>query len=65
MITSRPEQPEARIPVPARYVYFERPRCPSCNSKELIAYKTRDEGDSVTRYCRCRACSEKVITVEE
>ena len=49
-----------------RYVYVERPRCPECQSVQILAYKTIDGGDgSLSRYTLCRSCHAKFILVME
>ena len=48
-----------------RYVYCTLPRCPSCNSSNLKAYHSTDNGDgSRTRYVRCE-CGRRLILVLE
>jgi len=50
----------------ARYIYFQRPRCPDCGSVKLLAYRSTDNGDgSVTRYVRCADCGARFVLVVE
>ncbi len=48
-----------------RYVFAERPRCPSCGSADLKAYRSTSDGESTTRYVRCQQCGAKFILVLE
>jgi len=50
-----------------RYVFVERPRCPSCGSENLYLKKThpREADGSVTRDTRCKDCQWDFFIVEE
>ena len=54
-----------RQPDADRYVYTTLPSCPKCAGRKVNAYRTKHEGDSVTRYRQCTACGHKFIEVAE
>ena len=60
------QQPEKSKPRERLYVSFVRPRCPTCGSVHLRAYKTCNNGDAtLTRYSHCLDCREKIILIVE
>ena len=52
---------------PLRYVFIERPRCPSCGSGSLKTRKTLPSqgDDSVTRDTLCKSCGWTFYVVVE
>jgi DNA-directed RNA polymerase subunit RPC12/RpoP len=48
------------------YLFLRLPRCPSCGSTRLLAYRSVDNGDgSRTRYAVCAACKQRLVVVVE
>ena len=67
-MTTRPTPPEPADD-PACWdtlVIVERPRCPRCQSANLLTIRSQDQGDgSVLRKTRCRRCSYRFDVVIE
>ncbi len=60
--TQRPKPPRDR----PRYIRFQKPRCPVCDSTRLHAYRTCQNGDgSKTRYAKCADCGQRLLIVVE
>jgi hypothetical protein len=49
-----------------RYVYVERPRCPSCGSASLLAIRSKSHDDGTTeRRVQCQGCYHKFFLILE
>ena len=48
------------------WLFWKRPRCPSCQSVRLLANRSENNGDgTVTRHVRCADCGERLRLVLE
>ena len=64
MTTTRKTEAPTRRPV--AYVFAEFPRCPSCGSRRVLAYRTvKQDDDSLLRFTRCADCGERFKIVWE
>ena len=49
-----------------RYLFVQVPRCPDCNSSDLLTQRTETDADGVkTRHCKCDNCGGLVRLVLE
>ena len=47
-------------------IFLERPRCPECGCRRLLAIRTDRNGDeTITRRCRCADCGRRIDVVVE